>query len=73
MLLVSRSSAGACCLHWGRALDIGALSYGSVKSILSTGLDQAGDDEQRSLSLPADHAHIRGPQYYTTHQNGKES
>ena len=35
--------------------------------------DQAGGDEQRSLSLPADHAHIRVPRYYTTHQNGKES
>lgn len=56
-----------------RALDIGTLSYGSVKSILSTGLDQAGDKEQRPLSLPAEHAHIRGPQYYTTPQNGKES
>ena len=34
---------------------------------------QAGDDEQYALSLPAEHAHIRGPQYYTTPQNGKES
>ena len=56
-----------------RALDIGTLSYGSVKSILATGLDQAGDDEQHTLSLPAEHAHIRGPEYYTTSQNGKES
>ena len=56
-----------------RALDLGALSYGSVKSILATGIDQADTGEQRSLSLPAEHAHIRGPQYYTTPQNGKES
>ena len=56
-----------------RALDIGTLSYGSVKSILSTGLDQAGDDQQYTLSLPARHANIRGPGYYTTPQNGKES
>ena len=56
-----------------RALDIGTLSYGSVKSILATGLDQAGDDGQRTLSLPAEHAHIRGPEYYTNSPNGKES
>ena len=35
-----------------RALDIGTLSYGSVNSILTTGLDQAGDEEQHTLSLP---------------------
>ena len=56
-----------------RALDIGTLSYKSVKSILATGLDQAGDDQQYTLSLPTRHAHIRGPGYYTTPQNGKES
>ena len=56
-----------------RALDIGTLSYKSVKSILATGLDQADNDEQHTLSLPAEHAHVRGPQYYTTPQNGKES
>ena len=56
-----------------RALDIGTLSYQSVKSILTTGLDQAGDEEQHTLSLPAQHAHIRGPEYYTTLHNGKES
>ena len=56
-----------------RALDIGTLSYGSVKSILATGLDQAGNDEQHTLSLPAEHAHIRGPEYYTNSPNGKES
>ena len=57
----------------GRALDIGTLSYRSVKSILATGLDQAGEDDQHALSLPAEHAHIRGPEYYTTLHNGKES
>ena len=56
-----------------RALDIGTLSYKSVKSILSTGLDQAGDDQQYTLSLPGHHTNIRGPGYYTTSQNGKES
>ena len=55
-----------------RALDIGALSYKSVKTILSTGLDQAGAGEQRSLSLSTDHAHVRGPDYYANSPNGKE-
>ena len=53
-----------------RALDIGALSYGSVKSILATGLDKAGEEEHRDLLLPADHAHIRGPDYYAASRNG---
>ena len=56
-----------------RVLDIGTLSYGSVKSILGTGLDQAGNDEQHTLSLPAEYAHIRRPEYYTNSPNGKES
>ena len=34
-----------------RALDIGAHSYKSVKTILSAGLDQANDGDQRALSL----------------------
>ena len=59
----------AACRH---ALDIGTLSYGSVNSILSTGRDQAAA-EQHELSLPAQHEHIRGSEYYTTSQNGKES
>ena len=56
-----------------RALRIGTLTYGSVKSILATGLDRA-DDEQYELSLPGRHANIRGPEYYTpAPRNGKES
>ena len=42
-----------------RALDIGTLSYGFVKSILATGLDRAGE-EQHEPSLPGHHANIRG-------------
>ncbi len=53
-----------------RALDIGALGYGSVKSILASGLDKTGEEEQRDLLLPADHAHIRGPDYYAASRNG---
>ena len=56
-----------------RALRIGTLTYGSVKSILATGLDRA-DDEQYELSLPGRHANIRGPEYYAPiPRNGKES
>ena len=56
-----------------RALDIGAHSYKSVKTILSAGLDQADPGEQRALDLPADHAHVRGPDYYANSHNAKES
>ena len=56
-----------------RALDIGAHSYKSVKTILTAGLDQADPGEQRSLSLPTDHAHVRGPDYYANSHNGKET
>ena len=55
------------------ALEIGTLNYRSVKSILTTGRDQTAAAEQHELSLPAEHAHIRGPEYYTTLHNGKES
>ncbi len=56
-----------------RALKIGTLSYKSVKSILSTGLDQTNPGEQHSLDLPDDHAHVRGPDYYANPHNGKET
>jgi len=51
----------AACL---RALEIGARSYGSVKSILDNKLDrQAGP--KRAADGPAIlHANIRGPRYY---------
>ena len=50
-----------------RALDSGAVSYRSVKSILATGLDQLPREEHPpSLHLPATHAHVRGPVYYQT-------
>ena len=57
----------------GRALDIGTLSYKSVKSILSTGLDQTDPGEQRSLELPDNHDHVRGPDYYANSDNGRET
>lgn len=47
----------------GRALEIGARSYGSIRSILDHGLDRqpvAGADEAR----PIHHANVRGSTYY---------
>ena len=45
-----------------RALAAGAVSYKSVKSILSAGLDGIADEED-PLVLP-EHENIRGPEYY---------
>lgn len=36
-----------------RALRTGTLTYGSVKSILATGLDRADDEQSRTLTCPA--------------------
>lgn len=47
-----------------RAQRTGALSYKSVKSILAAGLDQLPAEEPPPLTLPAAHAHVRGPDYY---------
>lgn len=50
-----------------RALDSGAVSYQSVKSILATGLDQLPREvDPPTLHLPTDHAHVRGAAYYQT-------
>jgi transposase len=49
-----------------RALQSGATSYKSVKSILAAGLDQLALEEPPPLRLPATHAHIRGADYYRT-------
>jgi transposase len=53
-----------------RALAIGALSYRSVRSILEKGLDQVPLEEQTALTLPADHANVRGPDYFLAPNNG---
>jgi hypothetical protein len=55
-----------------RALATGATSYRSVKSILTTGVDQLSltetgglpIDASPPLRLPTAHAHVRGPEYY---------
>ncbi len=46
-----------------RALDIGARSYGQVRSILEAGLDRLPSAEPRNVT-PIVHANLRGPRYY---------
>lgn len=50
-----------------RSLDIGARTYGSVKSILDKGLDRVADTgpaTDRTSDWSVDHPNIRGPRYY---------
>jgi transposase len=47
----------------GRALEIGARTYGSVRSILDNRLDQAPSSRATSVK-PIEHPNIRGPRYY---------
>lgn len=47
----------------GRALDIGARTFGSVKSILDHGLDKLSA-ERPAGGQPIDHPNIRGSRYY---------
>ena len=47
-----------------RAIDIGARTYGSIASILKTGLDRAFHDETAADAAPLLHANIRGRTYY---------
>jgi transposase len=54
-----------------RALHVGAVSYKSVKSILSTGLDQLPVEEQTTLLLPQNHEHVRGGAYYAAAAAGE--
>jgi transposase len=49
-----------------RALAAGTPRYRSVKSILAAGLDRLSADVPPTLTLPAAHAHVRGPAYYAT-------
>jgi transposase len=46
-----------------RALEIGALSYRSVRSILDHKLDRQAKSAAEP-TLPLDHVNIRGPRYY---------
>ena len=47
-----------------RALDIGARTYGSVKSILDNNLDRRPAPKRATDAKPIDHPNIRGPRYY---------
>jgi transposase len=47
-----------------RALDYGARSYRSVKSILSKGLDQVPIGHKPDVPPIVQHANLRGPDYY---------
>jgi transposase len=47
-----------------RSLDIGARTYGSVKSILDNNLDRRPARERATDAKPIQHANIRGPRYY---------
>jgi transposase len=47
-----------------RALDIGARTYGSVRSILDTGLDRVAAPSPTTAATPVAHPNIRGPRYY---------
>jgi transposase len=47
-----------------RAIDIGARTYGSVKSILDNNLDRRPAQTRATDGAPIRHANIRGPRYY---------
>jgi transposase len=47
-----------------RAIEIGALTYGSVKSILVNNLDRRPAQKRATDSTPILHVKIRGPRYY---------
>ena len=47
-----------------RAIDIGARTYGSVKSILANNLDRRSAHQRSADDAPILHANIRGPRYY---------
>src|SRR5271157_1505548 len=47
-----------------RAIEIGALTYGSVKSILDNKLDRRPAPRRPADTAPIRHSNIRGPRYY---------
>ena len=47
-----------------RAIDIGARTYGSVKSILANNLDQRPSPRRSADDAPILYPNIRGPRYY---------
>ena len=47
-----------------RAIEIGTLTYGSVRSILDNKLDRQAANQPRADAVPVLHPNIRGPRYY---------
>jgi len=47
-----------------RGLAIGTRSYGSIRSILQTGLDRCPSGSAAEGTLPSDHPNVRGSRYY---------
>jgi transposase len=47
-----------------RAIEIGALTYGSVRSILDHNIDRHAAQQRPADGAPIRHANIRGPRYY---------
>jgi transposase len=56
-----RERVNAAC---GRALEIGARTYGSVRSILDNHLDRSSALSSTTSPEPINHSNIRGPRYY---------
>jgi hypothetical protein len=47
-----------------RAVVIGTLTYGSVRSILDNKLDRQAAHSRAGDAVPVRHPNIRGPRYY---------
>jgi hypothetical protein len=47
-----------------RAIEIGTLTNGSVRSILDNNLDRQSHGSQPPDTVPVLHPNIRGPRYY---------
>jgi hypothetical protein len=47
-----------------RAIEIGTLTYGSMRSILDNKLDRQSPGSQPADTVPVLHPNIRGPRYY---------
>jgi len=47
-----------------RAIEIGTLTYGSVRSILDNKLDRQAAHRPTANGVPILHPNIRGPRYY---------
>jgi hypothetical protein len=64
--LLSLSKGGAERLEAAatRAIEIGTLTYGSVRSILDNKLDRQAAPGRPADEAPILHANIRGPRYY---------